>query len=77
MGTSPTAVGGNGTVGAGGGGTGWDIGGGGTLVRLTPQNLQKTALWGTSLPQLGQYDMTSIFFSKYKEFSVSDPDGKN
>jgi hypothetical protein len=43
------------------------------LVRLTPQNVHKTAPLGTSLPQLGQYGMMPIFFSKYKEFSLSDP----
>ena len=62
MGTSATAGGCNGTVEAGMGAAGWGIGCDGTAVRLTPQDGQKAAPGGHSLPQLGQ-DMILICFS--------------
>ena len=54
------------TVWAGTGAVGGGIGGDGTTVRLIPQDGQKATLGGTSLPQLGQYDMILTLFFMYK-----------
>ena len=52
------------------GAVGGGIGGGGTAVRLIPQDEQKATPGGTSLPQLGQYDMILVLFFMYKEVTL-------
>lgn len=63
MGTSATAGGDNGTVAGGEGAVGGGIGDCDTAVRLFPQNEQKVAVGGASLPQLGQYGIKLVHFS--------------